>query len=68
MSRAIDGVTRSMNGMLGGMVAGLSAPTAAASGAGAITVSQNFYGNVDGPTVRAAAHDGVLAALRAVGA
>lgn len=66
MSRAIDGVTRSMNGMLAGMVGGLDSPSAAMAGA-SVSITQQFYGQVDGPMVRAASQDGVLAALRAAG-
>lgn len=66
MQRAIDGVTRSMDAMLGGMVAGLSVPEPAMAGA-SVSITQQFYGQVDGPTVRHASQDGVLAALRAAG-
>ena len=66
MERAMSGVTRSMDAMLGGMVGGLSMPEPAMAGA-SVSVVQNFYGKVDGPTVRQASQDGVLAALRAVG-
>ena len=62
----MSGVTRSMDAMLGGMVGGLSMPEPAMAGA-SVSVVQNFYGKVDGPTVRQASQDGVLAALRAVG-
>lgn len=68
MERAIDGVTRSIDGMLAGMVSGLSAPAPAPAIAGAsVSVTQQFYGQVDGPTVRQASQDGVLAGLRAAG-
>lgn len=66
MQKAIAGVTRSMDAMLGGMVAGLSVPEPAMAGA-SVSITQQFYGQVDGPTVRQASQDGVLAALRAVG-
>ncbi len=66
MERAIDGVTRSIDGMLAGMVGGLSAPAMAQAGA-SVSVTQQFYGQVDGPTVRQASQDGMLAALRAAG-
>jgi len=66
MDKALGGVTRSMDAMLGGMVAGLSVPEPAMAGA-SVSITQQFYGQVDGPTVRQASQDGVLAALRAVG-
>lgn len=66
MQKAIAGVTRSMDAMLGGMVAGLSVPDPAMAGA-SVSITQQFYGQVDGPTVRQASQDGVLAALRAAG-
>lgn len=69
MERALGTLTRSMDGMLAGMVGGLSVPEMAPAGAGAsISIMQQFYGQADGPTVRGAAQDGVLAALRAAGA
>lgn len=67
MDKALGGVTRSMDAMLGGMVAGLSVPEPAMAGA-SVSITQQFYGQVDGPTVRQASQDGVLAALRATGA
>ena len=68
MDRALGGLTRSMDAMLGGMVGGLSVPEMAPAGAGAsISITQQFYGQADGQTVRGAAQDGVLAALRAAG-
>lgn len=68
MERALGALTRSMDGMLAGMVGGLSVPEMAPAGAGAsISITQQFYGQADGPTVRGAAQDGVLAALRAAG-
>jgi len=66
MQKAIAGVTRSMDAMLGGMVAGLSVPEPTMAGA-SVSITQQFYGQVDGPTVRQASQDGVLAALRASG-
>lgn len=68
MERALGALTRSMDGMLAGMVGGLSVPEMAPAGAGAsISIMQQFYGQADGPMVRGAAQDGVLAALRAAG-
>jgi hypothetical protein len=66
MQKAISGVTRSMDGMLGGMVAKLNVPEPAMAGA-SVSITQQFYGQVDGPMVRQASQDGVLAALRAAG-
>ena len=66
MDKALGGVTRSMDAMLGGMVAGLSVPEPAMAGA-SVSITQQFSGQVDGPTVRHASQDGVLAALRAAG-
>lgn len=63
MQDALDAVTARMNGALVGMVGALS-PAPAATGAGGISIQQNFYGNADPSTVRTASQDGVLAALR----
>lgn len=66
MDRALGGLTRSMDAMLGGMVGGLSVPEMAPAGA-TVSITQQFYGQADGQTVRQASQDGVLAALRAAG-
>jgi hypothetical protein len=66
MDRALGGLTRSMDAMLGGMVGGLSVLEMAPAGA-TVSITQQFYGQADGQTVRQASQDGVLAALRAAG-
>lgn len=64
MRRAMDGLTAGVTTLAGGLV---GAAGAGATAGAPVYVTQNFYGPVDGPTVRQASRDGVLAALRAAG-
>jgi phage-related protein len=66
LGRVSGQVAAGLDGMMGGLSAGITPIGAGAGGAG-VTVVQNFYGPTDAATVQGAAQSGVLAALRAAG-
>jgi hypothetical protein len=67
LSRVSGQVAASLDGMMGGLTAGITPAGAGARAGGDIHLVQNFYGPADAATVRGAAQEGIRAELRAAG-